>query len=124
MLANQRLYCLSYTSSPFCSYYFGDGVSRVICLGWSQIAILLISASQVVRITGMSHRTQLCFCFYSSSYLYLIVVTYLYFIVRYFYLAFFLFSSFSSLLLKLASFFLIPALSFTSLSYYYYLYLY
>jgi hypothetical protein len=40
---------------PFCSAYFGDGVLRTICLGWPQISILLISASQVARITDVSH---------------------------------------------------------------------
>jgi hypothetical protein len=32
-LAKQVLYHLSHTSSPFCSGYFGDGVSPTICLG-------------------------------------------------------------------------------------------
>jgi hypothetical protein len=50
-LAKQALYYLSHTFSPFCSGYFGDGVSWAICLGCS----LLISSSQVARITGMSH---------------------------------------------------------------------
>jgi hypothetical protein len=35
---------------------FRDGVSQTICPGWLQTAILLISASQIVRITGMSHQ--------------------------------------------------------------------
>jgi hypothetical protein len=50
---------LSHTSSPFCSGCFGDGVLRTICSGWPQTAILLIlriSASQVARIIGMSHK--------------------------------------------------------------------
>jgi hypothetical protein len=34
MLAKQTLCCLSHTSSPFCSGYFGDGVSQIICQGW------------------------------------------------------------------------------------------
>jgi hypothetical protein len=33
-LAKQALYHLSHTSSPFCSGYFGDGVSQTICLDW------------------------------------------------------------------------------------------
>jgi hypothetical protein len=54
------LYCLSHTSSPFCSGYFGDGgVSHTICLGWLQTAILLISASQIARITGLTTNAQL-----------------------------------------------------------------
>jgi hypothetical protein len=47
---------LSHTSSPFCSGCYGDEVSRTLCLGWPRLAILLISASQVARITGMSHQ--------------------------------------------------------------------
>jgi hypothetical protein len=39
-LAKQVLHCLSHTSSPFCSGYFGDGVSQTICLGWPQTLIL------------------------------------------------------------------------------------
>jgi hypothetical protein len=54
-LANQALYCLSHTSSPFCSGYFGDGVSWTICPGWPCTAILPMSASQAARITGTSH---------------------------------------------------------------------
>jgi hypothetical protein len=34
---------------------FFDIVSQTICLGWLQTVILLISASQVSRISGMSH---------------------------------------------------------------------
>jgi hypothetical protein len=47
---------LSHTCSPFCSGYFGDGVSWTICLGWPQTSILPISASQVARITSVSHQ--------------------------------------------------------------------
>jgi hypothetical protein len=47
-LAKQELYSLSHTSSPFCSDYFGDEVSRSICPGWPQTVILLILASLVV----------------------------------------------------------------------------
>jgi hypothetical protein len=35
---------------------FWDRVSQTICPGWSQTEILLISASWVVRITGLSHQ--------------------------------------------------------------------
>jgi hypothetical protein len=42
---------LSHISSPFCAGYFGDGVSQTIFLGW-----IPISAFQVARITGVSHR--------------------------------------------------------------------
>jgi hypothetical protein len=33
-LTKQTLRCLSHSSSPLCSEYFGDGVLRPICLGW------------------------------------------------------------------------------------------
>jgi hypothetical protein len=40
----------------FCDGCFQDRVSWTICPGWLQPEILLISASWVARITGMSHR--------------------------------------------------------------------
>jgi hypothetical protein len=36
---------LNHTSSPFCSGYFGDGVSWTICLGWPWTAVLPVSVS-------------------------------------------------------------------------------
>jgi hypothetical protein len=57
--AKQSLYHISHTSSPVCSGYFGDEVSRTICLGWSWTVILLISASQVVRIRHETTGNQL-----------------------------------------------------------------
>jgi hypothetical protein len=45
---------LSHTSSPFCSGYFGDGVSPTICLGCPWTLILPISASQLTRITSLT----------------------------------------------------------------------
>jgi hypothetical protein len=54
--AKNALYHLSCTSSPFCSGYFGGGISETISLGWPQSVILPISASQVARITGTSHQ--------------------------------------------------------------------
>jgi hypothetical protein len=57
LLAKQALYHLSHNFIPFFSDYFGDGLSRTICPGWLQTMILLISASQVARITGVSHCT-------------------------------------------------------------------
>jgi hypothetical protein len=45
VLAKQRLYYLSHTSSPFWSDYFGDGISGTICLDWPQTTILLINLS-------------------------------------------------------------------------------
>jgi hypothetical protein len=54
VLIKQALYHLSHFSSPFCSGYFGDGVLQTP--RWPQTAILPISASQVARITGVSHQ--------------------------------------------------------------------
>jgi hypothetical protein len=39
----------------FCDGFFGDRGLRTICLGWLRTLTLLISASRVARITGMSH---------------------------------------------------------------------
>jgi hypothetical protein len=39
----------------FCAGYFQDRVMWTICLSWLLTEILLISASQVARITGMTH---------------------------------------------------------------------
>jgi hypothetical protein len=50
-----RAFTLSHSTSPLCDGYFRDRVSRTICPGWLQTAILLISASWIARITGMSH---------------------------------------------------------------------
>jgi hypothetical protein len=55
-LAKQELYCLIHTSSPICYHYFGDGILWTICLVWPLTTSLLISASQVPRITGMRHQ--------------------------------------------------------------------
>jgi hypothetical protein len=49
---------------PGCVRYFWDRVSRTICLDWPQIAILLISASWVTRITGVSHLAPGFFFFF------------------------------------------------------------
>jgi hypothetical protein len=42
--------------SPFCSGYFGDGVSQTTFLSWPLTTVLPISASQIARITGVSHQ--------------------------------------------------------------------
>jgi hypothetical protein len=47
------LRCLTYTSSPFYSGYFGDGV---LSPGGPQTSVLLISASQGAKITAVSHH--------------------------------------------------------------------
>jgi hypothetical protein len=55
-LAMQALYHLRHSTSPvFGVGYFQDRASWTICPGWLRNAILLISASQVARITGVSH---------------------------------------------------------------------
>jgi hypothetical protein len=60
-------YHLSHTSAHFAVIILEMGrVSRTICLGWPQTAVFLISASQVARITGVSHFHLSCcflFCF-------------------------------------------------------------
>jgi hypothetical protein len=43
-------------SALFCIGFSWDRVSQTIALDWFQIAILLISASWVARITGLNHR--------------------------------------------------------------------
>jgi hypothetical protein len=62
-LAKQALYRLSHTSSTFWSGYSEDRVLQTICLGWPQTMILLISASRVDRVTGMSHQRPAFFPF-------------------------------------------------------------
>jgi hypothetical protein len=52
-----RAYTLSHSTTVlfFCVGFFQDRFLRTVCLGWLQIAILLISASWITRITGVSH---------------------------------------------------------------------
>jgi hypothetical protein len=47
---------LSHSSVLFCVGFFWDRVSWTICPGWFQTTMLLISASWVARIIGMSHQ--------------------------------------------------------------------
>jgi hypothetical protein len=64
IVTKQVLYHLSHITSPFCSGYFGDGILRTTSLSWLQTVILPISASQVARITVVSHQcpaSDLCF---------------------------------------------------------------
>jgi hypothetical protein len=60
MLAKEVFLHLSHTSNPFCSGYLWYGVSQSICLTWPFTVILLISSSQVVRITGITFYLSLC----------------------------------------------------------------
>jgi hypothetical protein len=58
-LAKQAFCCLNYISSPFFLWLFWRWgvVSWTVCPDWwPQIVILLISASQVARITGVRHQ--------------------------------------------------------------------
>jgi hypothetical protein len=48
---------LSHSTSPICVMGISKiGLCGTICLGWLPTMILLISASWVARITGVSHR--------------------------------------------------------------------
>jgi hypothetical protein len=40
----------------FCNGFFQDRVLQTICPGWPQTSLLLIFASWVARITGVSHQ--------------------------------------------------------------------
>jgi hypothetical protein len=55
-LQSRHSYHLSHTSTPFFVLVILEmGVSQTIFLDWPQTATLPISASQVARITGVSH---------------------------------------------------------------------
>jgi hypothetical protein len=57
----------SHSTSPFfVKGFFWDRVSWTICTGWFQAAILLISASWVARIAGVSYQ-HLALCSYFSE---------------------------------------------------------
>jgi hypothetical protein len=49
-------------ATPSCVGYFQDMVSWTICLSWPPAMMLLISASQVTRITGVSHQGPFLSC--------------------------------------------------------------
>jgi hypothetical protein len=53
-----RAYTLTHSNNSFCVRYFHDRVLWTICPDWLWTSILLISASWVARITGVSHRAQ------------------------------------------------------------------
>jgi hypothetical protein len=50
-----RAYTLSHSTSPFWWKVFQDRVLQTSCWSWLATAILLIPASWIARITGMSH---------------------------------------------------------------------
>jgi hypothetical protein len=56
VLAKLVLYCLSHTSSPFWSGYFGDSMPYTVFPGWPWTEIFWISTPQVTRVIGMSHQ--------------------------------------------------------------------
>jgi hypothetical protein len=64
--AKQEFYHLSQTSSPLL-WFFGDGVSRTICLSWPQTSTLPISAFQVDRITGVNLSAWLTWVIYMKK---------------------------------------------------------
>jgi hypothetical protein len=51
---------LSHSISPF-FWYFQDRVSKTIWPGWLRTSVLLISVSQIARITGVRHQHLACF---------------------------------------------------------------
>jgi hypothetical protein len=51
-----KAFTLSHSTIPIFVKVFWDRVSWTTCLGWLQTMILLISASWVARITGVSHQ--------------------------------------------------------------------
>jgi hypothetical protein len=52
----------------FCVQCFQDRVLRTICLGWPWTVILLIYASWVARITGVSHQYLACSDYFRDNY--------------------------------------------------------
>jgi hypothetical protein len=50
-----RAFTLSHCTSPFLWWFFLARVLQTICLGWLWTVSLLIYASWVARITGVSH---------------------------------------------------------------------
>jgi hypothetical protein len=55
-----RAYTLSHSTSPLLGWVFSERVLGTVCPGWLQNMLFLISASWVVRITGMSHWCMAC----------------------------------------------------------------
>jgi hypothetical protein len=51
----EPLYHLRHSTSHVLCCFFQNRVSQTVCLGWLWTVILLISASWVARITGVSH---------------------------------------------------------------------
>jgi hypothetical protein len=55
VLTKQALYCLTHTPPVHFALVILEMVSCELCPGWLWTVILLISASQVARITGVNH---------------------------------------------------------------------
>jgi hypothetical protein len=51
----QGLHFESFHQPFFCEGFFQDWVSRTVCPDWLRTAILLVSASWVARVTGVSY---------------------------------------------------------------------
>jgi hypothetical protein len=65
-----KAFTLNHSASPFCDRYFQDRFSQTICPSWLRTTILLISASWVAKITGMSHQhlaLPFCFSYFSDK---------------------------------------------------------
>jgi hypothetical protein len=67
--------CTRPSALPFCSGYFGDGVSQNMFMGWHQNMILLFSSSQVDKITGVSHWHPITIALYQSRLLWIVGVS-------------------------------------------------
>jgi hypothetical protein len=65
-LLGKHSYHLSHSTGPFLCWVFRDRVSRTIYPGWLQTMILLIAASWVARIMGVSHWCPAWNCFLTS----------------------------------------------------------
>jgi hypothetical protein len=50
----------------FCVWYCQDRVFQAVCPGWLQTTIILISASWVTRITGVSHWYPACYSYFGN----------------------------------------------------------
>jgi hypothetical protein len=56
-------------TAPFCEVFFCDKVWQTVCLDWLWTVILLISASWVARITGVSHQHSALTAIFISKYI-------------------------------------------------------
>jgi hypothetical protein len=65
-----RAYTLNHSISPFWGwvffFFFERGSCELFAWGWLQTMILLMSASQVARIIGVSHQRPACYLFFGG----------------------------------------------------------